>query len=169
MAYYLVLGEVPANMKLDFVKFNFSENVMMLRNAIYDKKKYTFSSKSIDENGLILWKVDIPFDGENDKLRMLDETFDTINIKRDLKGKEMLPGNEISKYLKNFDKPPRSIHILVQPPSPLSGKCLSMVTSRTRNFSYHSSSSSLSHHHIFFHNLKFLKKKRKKRKAGKNA
>ncbi|CAG8607062.1 14533_t:CDS:2, partial [Funneliformis mosseae] len=90
MAYYLVLGEVPAKRKLDFVKFDFSERVMILRNAIYDKKKNTFSNKSIDENDLILWKVDIPFDGENDKLKMLD-TFDTINIERDLEGNEMLP------------------------------------------------------------------------------
>ncbi|RIA79843.1 hypothetical protein C1645_839802 [Glomus cerebriforme] len=86
---------------------------MILRNAIYDK---TFSSKSIDENDLILWKVNIPFDGENDKLTMLDERFDTINIEQDLEGKEMLPGDEISKYLKNFDKPPSLIHIIVQPP-----------------------------------------------------
>ncbi|CAG8531902.1 4462_t:CDS:2 [Funneliformis caledonium] len=118
MAYYLVLGEVPAKRKLDFVKFDFSERVMILRNAIYDKKKNTFSNKSIDENDLILWKVDIPFDGENDKLKMLDDTFDTINIERDLEGKEMLPVDEISKYLKNLDKPSSSINILVQPPSP---------------------------------------------------
>ncbi|GES82616.1 hypothetical protein GLOIN_2v989371 [Rhizophagus clarus] len=117
MTYYLVLGEVSAKRKLDFVKLDFLERVMLLRNAIYDKKKYTFSSKSIDENDLILWKVDIPFDVENDKLTMLDERFDTINIERDLEGKEMLPGDEISKYL-NFDKPPSSIHILVQPPQP---------------------------------------------------
>ncbi|GES91231.1 crinkler (CRN) family protein [Rhizophagus clarus] len=117
MAYYLVLGEVPAKRKLDFVKSDFSGRVMVLRNAIYAKKKNAFSSKSIDENDLILWKVDIPFDVENDKLTMLDERFDTINIERDLEGKEMLPGDEISKYL-NFDKPPSSIHILVQPPQP---------------------------------------------------
>ncbi|CAG8724885.1 13539_t:CDS:2, partial [Funneliformis caledonium] len=112
MAYYLVLGEVPIKRKLDFVKFDFSGRVMILRNAIYDKKKNTFSSKSIDESDLILWKVDIPFDGENDKLMMLDERFDTINIEQDLEGKKMLPGDEISKYLKNFDKPSSSIHIL---------------------------------------------------------
>ncbi|GES73587.1 heat shock protein Hsp70 family protein [Rhizophagus clarus] len=117
MAYYLVLGEVPAKRKLDFVKSDFSERVMVLRNAIYAKKKNAFSSKSIDENDLILWKVDIPFDIENDKLTMLDERFDTINIERDLEGKEMLPVDEISKYL-NFEKPPSSIHILVQPPQP---------------------------------------------------
>ncbi|CAB4436577.1 unnamed protein product [Rhizophagus irregularis] len=118
MAYYLVLGEAPAKRKLDFVEFDFSARVMILRHAIYDKKKNTFSSKSIDENDLILWKIDIPFDDENDKLTMLDETFDTINIEQDLEGKEMLPGNEISKYLKNLDKPTSSIHILVQPPKP---------------------------------------------------
>src|SRR3954465_2343961 len=130
MAYYLVLGEVPAKRKLDFVKFDFSGRVMILRNAIYDKKKNAFSSKSIDESDLILLKVDIPFDGENDKLTMLDERFDTINIEQDLEGKEMLPGDEISKYLKNFDKPPSLIHIIVQPP-PLpatTGKCLPMVS-----------------------------------------
>ncbi|GBC22477.2 hypothetical protein GLOIN_2v1729495 [Rhizophagus irregularis DAOM 181602=DAOM 197198] len=118
MAYYLILGEVPAKRKLDFVKFDFSERVMILRNAIYDKKKNTFTNKNIDENDLILWKVDIPFDGENDKLTMLDEKFDTINIEQDLEGKEMLPGDEISKHLKNFDKPTSLIHIIVQPPQP---------------------------------------------------
>ena len=134
MAYYLVLGEVPAKRKLDFVKFDFSGRVMILRNAIYDKKKNTFSSKSIDESDLILWKVDIPFDGENE-LTMLDERFDTINIEQDLEGKEMLPGDEISKYLKNFDKPPSSIHILVQPPPPATtGKCLPMVYLSNKKF-----------------------------------
>ncbi|CAB4403843.1 unnamed protein product [Rhizophagus irregularis] len=90
MAYYLVLGEVPAKRKLDFIKFDFSERVMILRNAIYDKKKNTFTNKNIDENDLILWKA----------LRCL------------------MKGDEISKYLKNFDKPPSLIHIIVQPPQP---------------------------------------------------
>ncbi|GES85415.1 crinkler (CRN) family protein [Rhizophagus clarus] len=117
MTYYLVLGEVPAKRKLDFVKSDFSERITILRNAIYAKKKNAFSSKSIDKNDLILWKVDIPFDVENDKLTMLDERFDTINIERDLEGKEMLPEDEISKYL-SFNKPPSSIHILVQLPQP---------------------------------------------------
>ncbi|CAB4398421.1 unnamed protein product [Rhizophagus irregularis] len=88
MAYYLVLGEVPAKRKLDYVEFDSSKRVMILRNTIYDEKKNTFSS--IDRNDLILWKVDIPFDCENDKLKMLD----------------------------NVNLPPSSIHILVQPPPP---------------------------------------------------
>ncbi|POG75267.1 hypothetical protein GLOIN_2v989371 [Rhizophagus irregularis DAOM 181602=DAOM 197198] len=135
MAYYLILGEVPAKRKLDFVKFDFSERVMILRNAIYDKKKNTFTNKNIDENDLILWKVDIPFDGENDKLTMLDEKFDTINIEQDLEGKEMLPGDEISKHLKNFDKPTSLIHIIVQPPQPATtGKCLPMVYLSNKKF-----------------------------------
>ncbi|PKK42640.1 hypothetical protein RhiirC2_569616, partial [Rhizophagus irregularis] len=124
MAYYLVLGEVPAKRKLDYVEFDSSKRVMILRNTIYDEKKNTFSS--IDRNDLILWKVDIPFDCENDKLKMLDNVLGTINIKKDLKGEEMLPGDEISKYLRNL--PPSSIHILVQPPPPATnGKCLPMV------------------------------------------
>jgi hypothetical protein len=132
VAYYLVLGEVPAKRKLDYVEFDSSKRIMMLRNTIYDEKKNTFSS--IDRNNLILWKVDIPFDCENDKLKMLDNTFGTINIKKDLDGKEMLPGEEISKYLKN--SPPSSIHILVQPPpSPaITGKCLPMVYLSNKKF-----------------------------------
>ncbi len=131
MAYYLVLGEVPAIRKLDYVEFDSSKRVMILRNTIYDEKKNTFSS--IDRNGLILWKVDIPFDCENDKLKMLDNAFDTINIKKDLAGEEMLPGNEISKYLKNL--PPSSIHIIVEPPSPATtGKCLPMVYLSNKKF-----------------------------------
>ena len=133
MAYYLVLGEVPAKRKVDFVKFDFSERVMILRNDIYDKKKNTFSS--IDRNELILWKVDIPFDCENDKLKMLDDAFGTINIEQDLKGEEMLPGDKISKYLTNFDNPPSSIHILVQPSPPATtGKCLPMVYLSNKKF-----------------------------------
>ncbi|CAB4398527.1 unnamed protein product [Rhizophagus irregularis] len=114
MAYYLVLGEVPAKEELDYVEFDSSERVMILRNTIYEMKKNTFSS--IDRSDLKLWKVDIPFDCENDKLKMLDNAFGTINIKEDLKGEKMLPGDEISKYLKNL--PPSSIHILVEPPPP---------------------------------------------------
>ncbi|CAB5310535.1 unnamed protein product [Rhizophagus irregularis] len=37
-------------------------------------------------------------------------------VLEDLKGEKMLPGDEISKYLKNL--PPSSIHILVEPPPP---------------------------------------------------
>src|SRR5207248_6906769 len=98
----------------------------------------TFSS--IDRNGLILWKVDIPFDCENDKLKMLDNAFGTINIKEDLKGEKMLPGDEISKYLKNL--PPSSIHIIVEPPSSATtGKCLPMVYLSNKKFALS---------HIFF-------------------
>ena len=140
MAYYLVLGEVPAKRRLDYVEFDSSKRVMILRNTIYDEKKNTFSS--IDRNGLILWKVDIPFDCENDKLKMLDNAFGTINIEQDLKGEEMLPGDKISKYLTNFDNPPSSIHILVQPPLPATtGKCLPMVYLSNKKFALS---------HIFF-------------------
>jgi hypothetical protein len=66
---------------------------------------------------------------------MLDERFDTIIIEQDLEGKEMLPGDEISKYLKNFDKPPSLIHIIVQPPQPATtGKCLPMVYLSNKKF-----------------------------------
>ncbi|PKC00883.1 hypothetical protein RhiirA5_427567 [Rhizophagus irregularis] len=114
MAYYLVLGKVPAKEELDYVEFDSSQRVMILRNTIYEMKKNTLSS--IDRSDLKLWKVDIPFDCENDKLKMLDNAFGTINIEKDLKGEKMLPGDEISKYLKNL--PTSSIHILVQPPQP---------------------------------------------------
>jgi hypothetical protein len=131
MAYYLVLGEVPAKEELDYVEFDSSERVMILRNTIYEMKKNTFSS--IDRSDLKLWKVDIPFDCENDKLKMLDNAFGTINIKEDLKGEKMLPGDEISKYLKNL--PPSSIHILVEPPPPATtGKCLPMVYLSNKKF-----------------------------------
>ena len=94
-------------------------------------RRRTFSS--IDRNELILWKVDIPFDCENDKLKMLDNAFGTINIKEDLKGEKMLPGDEISNYLKNL--PPSSIHILVEPPPPATtGKCLPMVYLSNKKF-----------------------------------
>ena len=131
MAFYLVLGKVPAKEELDYVEFDSSERVMILRNTIYEMKKNTFSS--IDRNDLILWKVDIPFDCENDKLKMLDNEFGTINIKKDLEGEEMLPEDEISKHLKNL--PPSSIHILVQPQPPATtGKCLPMVYLSNKKF-----------------------------------
>ncbi|CAB4397817.1 unnamed protein product [Rhizophagus irregularis] len=87
---------------------------MILRNTIYEIKKNTLSS--IDRSDLKLWKVDIPFNCENDELKMLDNAFGTINIEKDLKGEKMLSGDEISKYLKNL--PTSSIHILMQPPQP---------------------------------------------------
>ena len=140
MAYYLVLGEVPAKRRLDYVEFDSSKRVMILRNTIYEMTKNTFSS--IDRSDLKLWKVDIPFDCENDKLKMLDNAFGTINIEQDLKGEEMLPGDKISKYLTNFDNPPSSIHILVQPPLPATtGKCLPMVYLSNKKFALS---------HIFF-------------------
>ncbi|EXX67380.1 uncharacterized protein OCT59_004648 [Rhizophagus irregularis] len=114
MAYYLILGKVPAKEELDYVKFDSSERIMILRNTIYEMKKNTLSS--IDRSDLKLWKVNIPFDCENDKLKMLDNAFGTINIEKDLKGEKMLPGDEISKYLKNLST--SSIHILVQLPQP---------------------------------------------------
>ncbi|RGB36220.1 hypothetical protein C1646_667109 [Rhizophagus diaphanus] len=114
MAYYLVLGKVPAIRKLDYIEFNSSKHVMILRNTIYDEKKNTFSS--IDRNSLILWKADLPFNCENDKLKMLNNAFDTINIKKDLAGEEILPENKILKYLRNL--PPSSIHIIVEPLMP---------------------------------------------------
>ncbi|PKY36186.1 hypothetical protein RhiirB3_421162, partial [Rhizophagus irregularis] len=60
MAYYLVLGKVPAKEELDYVEFDSSQRVMILRNTIYEMKKNTLSS--IDRSDLKLWKVDIPFD-----------------------------------------------------------------------------------------------------------
>jgi hypothetical protein len=114
MAYYLVLGEVPVKRTLDFVEFDFSELIIAIRHAIYNKKKNTFTNEGIDENNLILWKVDIPFDNENDKLKKLNDTPYTINIEQDLDGKEMFPGEKISKHLNHFNKPPSSIHIIVQ-------------------------------------------------------
>ncbi|RGB25757.1 hypothetical protein C1646_771313 [Rhizophagus diaphanus] len=118
MAYYVVLGEVPVKRKLDFVEFESSELVMNLRHAIYDKKKNTIFKQNIDESDLVLWKVDIPFGNENDKLKMLDDTSYTIKI---FEGKEMFSGDPISDHLERFDKTRRSIHIIVQPhrPQPL--------------------------------------------------
>src|ERR1051325_9036019 len=136
MAYYAVLGEVPVKRKLDFIEFNSSELIMQLRHAIYDKKKNTFSKQNIDESDLMLWKVDIPFGNENDKLKMLDDTPRTINVERDLEGKEMLSGDPISDHLEHFDKTRLSIHILVQPPLPTAttGKCLPMVCLSNKKF-----------------------------------
>ena len=107
------------------------KTISQLRDTIKAYKENVF--KTFDANQLTLWKVDIPFDCENDKLKMLDNAFGTINIEKDLKGEKMLPGDEISKYLKNL--PTSSIHILVQPPPPATtGKCLPMVYLSNKKF-----------------------------------
>ncbi|CAI2193415.1 8083_t:CDS:2 [Funneliformis geosporum] len=118
MAYYFVLGEVPVKRTLDFVEFDSSELVMKLRHAIYDKKKNTFSKHNVDESNLILWKVDIPFDKDNVKLQMLDDTTRTINVEQELEGKEMFSRDPISVHLEHFDETRHSIHVIVQPSPP---------------------------------------------------
>ncbi|CAG8681985.1 6640_t:CDS:2 [Funneliformis caledonium] len=88
MTYYLILGEIPAKKKLDFVKFNFLERVMILRNAIYDKKKNTFFSKrkrkivkdEEDENNrnINVLTLIIPFP-DKQKIRYLIKNLQSIN------------------------------------------------------------------------------------------
>jgi hypothetical protein len=112
-------------MKLDFVEFNSSGLVMNLRNAIYDRNKYDFSSQNIDIKDLTLWNVDILFNAENNKLEMLDNIEKmpwSINVERDLGGKKMVSAHSISNYI--FDKK-LLIHIVVQPST--TGKCFPIV------------------------------------------
>ncbi|RIA91004.1 hypothetical protein C1645_822578 [Glomus cerebriforme] len=75
-----------------------------LRNAIYKIKENTFTN--IDENNLILWKVNIPINKEN--MSKLDEAFCSsreVNIRRDFGGEELFSADEIPEDYRNQQPP----------------------------------------------------------------
>lgn len=129
----LVLGEIPARRNLFTVSITDDITIgSKLRSEIYEKKKQAFTN--IDENKLILWKVNVPINNEED-MSMLDEVSQKflasckINIERDFKGEELFPTDSIPDFYRE-QQPPKVqiVHIIVQPPPPTTtGKCFLMV------------------------------------------
>src|SRR4051812_43851717 len=75
-------------------------------------KKIIFEEQNFDDLSFKLWKVDIPFCKQNEKLIKLNA--DCFNIKKDIGGLEMKDTDNIDifKLFLNNDK--KSIHILVE-------------------------------------------------------
>ena len=133
----LVLGEIPAQRTLFAVSItNEITLCSQLRNAIYKIKENTFTN--VDENNLILWKVNIPINEENmSKLDEASRSSREVNIGRDFGGEELFPADEIPEDYRNQQQPEvKTIHIIVQPPPPdTTGKYLLIFyLSKKNNF-----------------------------------
>jgi hypothetical protein len=125
----LILGEIPIQKNLFAVSITDKITLgLQLRSAIYKIKKNAFTN--IDENNLILWKVNISINKEN--MSKLDEascSFCKVNIRRDFGGEELFPVDKIPE-----DSGVETIHIIVQrPPLATTGKCLPMVYLSNKN------------------------------------
>jgi hypothetical protein len=97
--------------------------ISKLREIIYERIKNNF--KSIDANSLDLWKVDIPGDTANVKLKPLENRSHDINneniIIKEIGGEELSP---FSGFGDIFTRSSKNIRIIVQPPLFASaGKC----------------------------------------------
>ncbi|PKB92075.1 hypothetical protein RhiirA5_508396 [Rhizophagus irregularis] len=104
----LVVGENPYENAFN-VKVNKTEAVSELKDAIKEKIDDNVKAKDLK-----LWKVDISFEEENEKLKLVN-TKVNVNIKEELGGVELLPLSKISKH---FPSQPADehIHIIVQRP-----------------------------------------------------
>ncbi|CAG8772771.1 18854_t:CDS:1, partial [Gigaspora rosea] len=93
-------------------------SISKLREVIYEKNKNYF--KNFDANQLSLWKVDIPYDAENDKfvkLRTLESRSHNEDIiLQELEGQELTPIDDFGDIFAHSDL--KNIHIIVQPPPP---------------------------------------------------
>ncbi|CAG8627026.1 643_t:CDS:1 [Funneliformis mosseae] len=97
----LVLGEIPAQRNLFAVSITNEITLSsQLRSAIYKIKKNTFTN--VDENNLILWKVNIPINIENmSKLDEVSRSSHEVNIGRDFRGEELFPADKIPEDYRN--------------------------------------------------------------------
>ena len=104
----LVAGENPYENAFN-VKVNKTEAVSELRDAIKEKIDDNVKAKDLK-----LWKVDISFEEENEKLKLVNTKIN-VNIKEELEGVKLLPLSKISKH---FTSQPADehIHIIVQRP-----------------------------------------------------
>ncbi|CAB4410650.1 unnamed protein product [Rhizophagus irregularis] len=107
----LVLGEIPAQRNLFAVSITNEITLgLQLRSAIYKIKENAFTN--IDENNLILWKVNISINKENmNKLDEASRSFCKVDIRRDFGGEELFPTDKIPE-----DSGVETIHIIVQRP-----------------------------------------------------
>jgi hypothetical protein len=127
----LVLGEIPAKRNLFTVPITNKITLgSELRSAIYKIKGKAFTN--VDQNQLVLWKVEIPINDKN--MSILDEASRSphkVNIGKDFKGDELFPADEIPKdYLKQQPPGVKIIHIIVEVPPP--SKCLQWFTNQTK-------------------------------------
>jgi hypothetical protein len=138
MVFCLVLGEVSARTR-NFVIDITNEMIYVshLQRAVRDAKKENPRFDSIPFNEFELWKVSIPTDDENDKLKTLDTIPPhEIDIKEQLGGEQMYPNKKIGNY---FSQNPTDevIHVIVKPPPATTGKCLPMVYLSNKNRFYY--------------------------------
>ena len=91
------------------VEIDTTKLVSFFRDAIKEKIDDNVKAKDLK-----LWKVDISFEEENEKLKLINEKIN-VNIKDELEGVELKPLSKISKH---FSSQPANehIHIIVQRP-----------------------------------------------------
>jgi len=99
----LVAGENPYNNAFN-VKVNKTEVVSELRDAIKEKIDDNVKAKDFK-----LWKVDISFEKENEKLKLVNTKIN-VNIKEELEGEELKLLLKISKH---FPFQPVNKHIYI--------------------------------------------------------
>ena len=107
----LVVGENPYEnafaVEIDTMKL-----VSFFRDAIKEKNTQAFAN--VDAKDIKLQKVDISFEEENKKLKLINEKIN-INIKDELEGVELKLLLKISKHF-SFQLADEHIHIIVQHP-----------------------------------------------------
>ncbi|GBC32911.2 hypothetical protein GLOIN_2v1571020 [Rhizophagus irregularis DAOM 181602=DAOM 197198] len=106
----LVVGESPYENAFQVVIDTTQiKTVALLKDAIKEKIDDNVKAKDLK-----LWKVDISFEEENEKLKLVNTKIN-VNIKEELEGVELKPLSKISKY---FTSQPADehIHIIVQRP-----------------------------------------------------
>ncbi|GBB96613.1 hypothetical protein RclHR1_00280005 [Rhizophagus clarus] len=121
MVFCLVLGEVPSRTR-NFVVDITNEMIYVshIQRAVRDAKKEDPPFNSIPFNKIGLWKVSIPTNYENDKLKTLDTIpSHEIDIKEQLGGEEMYPNTRIENYLSQNNPTNNHIHIIVRPLPPV--------------------------------------------------
>ncbi|GBC44918.1 uncharacterized protein OCT59_027501 [Rhizophagus irregularis] len=94
-----------------------------LREKIYEKNENDFKGKAFDANKLYLWKVNIPGDVENDKLKTLKtlesrshDINDENTIIQKLGGEKLTPFKDLGDIFAYGNS--KNIRIIVQPPPP---------------------------------------------------
>ncbi|POG61805.1 hypothetical protein GLOIN_2v1786107 [Rhizophagus irregularis DAOM 181602=DAOM 197198] len=95
-------------------------SISALREIIYDKNKNYFEEIKVDANKLHLWKVDIPGDVENVKLKKLERRSHDINDEnttiQELGGEKLTPFKYFGDIFACSSS--KNIRIIAQPPQP---------------------------------------------------
>jgi hypothetical protein len=144
MAFCFVVGtEIESSFE---VEGQAGMSISTLKEIIYKKNVEDFKSKGFDANKLYLWKVDIPDDAKNVKLKTLESRSHDINNEittiQELGGKKLTPFEDFGNIFAHSDT--KNIRIIAQPPPPATtGKCLPMVYLSNKKFA-------LSHNFFLF-------------------